>query len=173
MEYVENKTFFHINSINSRNKRFLRVGDKLNIGENYNPYREGYEYGFGLVTNDIQVLLGTITLYWHFTIETIFEEERIKINPELPSRMKSLWLSNESCIPYWQEKIIQGSQDTQVIKLKVSGKILACDAHWVELQPTPLKKVRENARHYWNGIIKNKDKVEYLFEGSAEVIEIL
>lgn len=174
MEIVEGKPFLHVNVTNSRNKgQLLRVGETITIGKSFNPYRESFEHGFGLLRRDIPTLTNTVALYWHFTLETIFEEERIKINPELPSRLKCLWMTDRNQLNYWIEKVKIDSSKLQVLEMSTVGKVFKCDAYWVEMQPAPLTQVRENAQSYWQGEIKDPSKIEFLFEGDATVTSIL
>ncbi|MBL3729269.1 DUF2441 domain-containing protein [Lysinibacillus sp. HST-98] len=170
---VRNRKFLHVNKIDSKNNKLLNVGEKIKFGDDFNPYRKSYEYGNVSLEDNVGSLIKAVTLYWHFTLETIFEEERIKINPELPSRLKCIWLTDKECLSYWYKQLSQADVKLQTVELDVTGKILKCDAHWVELQPSPLELVRENAQQYWNGVIKCEYKIEYLFEGNIEVSSIL
>lgn len=161
MQIVKDKILYHINSQGSINPyKLLNTGDIINTENKYNPFRNSYEIG-----------TCSIESYWRFTKELAIEQTRMQINRDLPSRWHCIWLSDEEHLPYWEKEVHNKSY--QIVKLKLNGKLFAGDAHWVEKQPSPLAKVREYANHYWNGDIFRPGKKEYLFEGVAEVIEIV
>lgn len=161
MQIVKDKVLYHINSQSSINPgELLNIGDMINTENKYNPFRNSYEIG-----------IGSTGSYWRFAKELAIEQTRMQINRDLPSRWHCVWLSDEEELSYWKAKV--HNQKYQIVKLKLNGKLFTGDAHWLEKQPCPLSEVREYAKHYWNGDFFRHSKKEYLFEGTAEVIEIV
>lgn len=159
MQIVKNRELYHINSLSSINPyELLNIGDVIKT-DNYNPFRNSYETG-----------VASIEAYWRFTKELAIEQTRIQVNERLPSRWNCLWLSDMEHLPYWKKEC---NDNHQIVRMSLNGKLFSCDAFWVEMQPSPLARVREYANHYWNGEIFRPGKKEYLFEGTAEVIEIM
>lgn len=167
---VTNEVLYHINRKNSLNTyELLQIGDVVETSKKkFNPFRNSYEIGFQLFE---QNPVGSAQMYWRFTKEYIIEDTRLAINPNLPSRWYGLWLSDEEHLAYWEHFALK--EDYQIVKMKLNGVLFEGDAHWIELPPSPLKKVREYAQYYWQGSIFRFGKMEYIFEGRAEVIEIV
>lgn len=169
---VNDEVLYHINRKNSLNTyELLQIGDVIETSKKkFNPFRNSYEIGFQLFE---QNPVGSAQMYWRFTKEYIIEDTRLAINPNLPSRWYGLWLSDEEHLGYWEQMAIINKEKYQIVKMKLNGVLFEGDAHWIELSPAPLKKVRKNAYHYWSGYIFRPGKMEYIFEGKAEVIELV
>ncbi|WP_368652359.1 DUF2441 domain-containing protein [Ornithinibacillus sp. 4-3] len=161
MEIVQERILYHINSIGNLNTYDkLKIGDIINTDvKQYNPFRASYETGHGKPE-----------VYWRFAKEYVIEQKRIEINENLPSRWRCIWLSDEEHLPYWKTKV---HNNFQIVKMKLNGKLFSGDAHWVEAQPKPFRDLSRYAEFYWDGQIFRPGKLEYLFEGKAEVIELV
>lgn len=161
MEIVQDRVLYHINSKESINTyKPLKIGDVINTNlREFNPFRASYEIGYG-----------EPEIYWRFAKEYVIEQKRIEINKDLPSRWRCIWLSDEEHLPYWKSEV---NNYYQIVKMNLNGKLFLGDAHWIERQPIPFQDLRKYAEYYWNKQIFRPGKLEYLFEGEAEVIEIL
>ncbi|MFA1818992.1 DUF2441 domain-containing protein [Virgibacillus oceani] len=172
MKEVVNEIFYHCNSTSNQNPyNLLSEGDILNIGKTINPFMSSYENQVPNVINNKQALISAVTFYWHYARETIFEEERKNINENLPSRFTSLWVGDYESMKDW--KMHFEHNKVQLLELSLTGVVFKCDATFVEGNPIPLSKVRENANKYWGGHVLDNKKVEYLFTGKAKVIKVL
>lgn len=162
LEIVQDKELYHINSKGIINTyELLKLGDVINTEiREFNPFRASYEIGYG-----------EPDIYWRFAKEYVIEQKRMEINENLPSRWRCIWLSDEERLPYWKEEVHNGN--FQIVKMKLNGKLFLGDAHWIEGDPKPFGDLRRYAQYYWNGEVFHPGKLEYLFEGEAEVIEIL
>lgn len=162
MEIVKDRVLYHINSKGSINTyELLKVGDVINTDlTEFNPFRQSYEIGHGKPE-----------IYWRFAKEYVIEQKRIEINENLPSRWRCIWLCDEEHLPYWKKEVHNGN--FQVVKMKLNGKLFFGDAHWIEGGPKPFGQIRRVADYYWNKHVFRQGKLEYLFEGMAEVMEIL
>jgi hypothetical protein len=172
MEKVKGEIFYHINAKNGLNPYgFLCEGDNFDTNK-FNPFRNSYEVG----SNDYNINpLSSAMAYWRFTKEFVFEQTRIELNNNLPSRWKCIWLCNEEQLENWLDEFRKENKEYQVLKVKVEGIIFEADAYWVETdKPKPLNEIRKNARHYWKGnFFRIPSKGEILFEGIGEVVEVL
>lgn len=150
----------------------LEIGQIIKSGESYNGYYGIYENGPELpLINDIQRLKEISTYYWHFFRETILEEVRKEKYPEYPSRQTGLFLTDVRSLENWLS--VLGYTNYQLVSMKLNGKLHACDATLIDIHPNNKAVVRELANRYWNGeIVDGSKKVEYIFEGTAEVTKI-
>lgn len=161
MKHAENETLYHINSESSVNTyKPLKIGDVINTSKDFNPFRKSYEIG-----------TSSLEGYWRFTKELAIEQTRMQLNKELPSRWNCLWLTDLEYLEYWKQQV--SNDKFQVLEVKLNGKLFCGDAHWVENNPSPLNEIRDKAVHYWNGNIFKFEKLEYLFEGQAEVVSLI
>ncbi|MDK8641324.1 DUF2441 domain-containing protein [Niallia taxi] len=169
MQKVKDEILYHFNAKNGLNHFSLLEHGSIIKTENFNPFRNSYEKGS--IDYD-QHPIATAKAYWRFTKEYVFEQTRMNINNELPSRWKCLWLTEENNKDYWNKYYTD--VEYKLLKLKVTGNIFIADAYWVETEkPIPLEHVGQRAIHYWNGDIFRNGKQEILFEGTAEVIDVV
>ncbi|WP_430482808.1 DUF2441 domain-containing protein [Rossellomorea marisflavi] len=170
MKKVTEAVLYHINAKNGLNPyELLKIGSVFDTTE-FNPFRKSYENG----SMDYNIdPVSSAKTYWRFTKEYVFEQTRLSINENLPSRWNCIWLCNEEQLEYWRQ--FYEDVEYQILKVKVSGKIFKGDAYWVETYiPKPLVEIRERAIHYWNGdFFSLPGKGEILFEGTVKVKEIL
>ncbi len=166
---VENKTFFHINK--SAN---YQIGKTYKFGETLNPFFRFYEtWEPNSTTNEKQVLQEFST----YVRERIFEDIRLEKFPDLPSRMKCLWLmpdSNES-LSFWLRRI---PNYLNIVRFKCSGLIHEGDERYLTPFYFNLSLQKSLATSYWSGkhISDESNKDEYreiLFVGNATVMEII
>ncbi|MBS4198325.1 DUF2441 domain-containing protein [Bacillus sp. FJAT-49732] len=168
MQYVEDHTLYHINCMSDFNLYSqFKIGDVIDTSRNYNPFRNNYEIG----STSLNYAEECAKTYWRFTKEFAIEQTRSQINEDLPSRWRSLWLSDKEHLDYWKSQFV--NEEFQIVKLNLNGKIFLGDAHWIEIEPSPLLVVREKAINYWTGNIFRGGKMEYLFEGIAKVVSLV
>jgi hypothetical protein len=172
MEKVKGDIFYHINAKNGLNPyEFLVKGANFDT-KKFNPFRNSYEIGFNDYNKDP---LSSAIAYWRFTKEFVFEQTRVELNNNLPSRWKCIWLCNEEQLENWLEEYRKENTEYQLLKVKVDGVIFEADAYWVETdKPKSLIEMRRDASHYWKGeFFRLPGKGEILFEGNGEVVEVL
>ena len=187
---VTNEIYYHINTGNK-----LQIGDILVIGNEFNKFyydiyniehlnnlKDANEYliemkknnSYTLDKNIFDLIFQTVNDDAMITRELIFEEERKKINLDLPSRLKCLYVckTNEE-VRQWIDIFKRtNKKDFQILKLNLNGKMFIGDASFILRQNISLNKKKIQARKYWNS--DKKDNInEYLFIGTAEVKEIL
>ncbi|WP_392454797.1 DUF2441 domain-containing protein [Chryseomicrobium aureum] len=174
LTFVEDHTFYHICRYNSLHYEALSLGETVQTSNLFNPMRQSWEIGRTSISNPRKAAES----YWRFTKEQIFEETRISVDPELPSRFQSIWLSDRENLKYWTDLLLNTTEKdeskkvTSVFKVAVTGKIFAGDAHWIETgnDTLPLKDIREKAMRYWSGEIFRLGHMEFLLEGKMKVV---
>lgn len=177
---VKNEKLYHLNQVNGYRQIKLSIGEIVRTSDSFNPMRQSWEDG----ATDMISPYAVASSYWRFTKEQIFEEERVKTNIDLPSRLKSIWLTEPEQLDYWYKTLavnslagtdVNGVRGLSVFLVEATGKIFKADAHWYEAlqNPTRLIKVRSYARHYWNGDRFRGGNMEVLLEGEMRLIEEL
>ena len=175
MEYIENQTFYHIQRKNNGiNAQMWNVGDTYFIGQQKNRFFEVFDY------LTVPVQQGNIHSYSNalgHTTKTIrelsFEEIRKEFFPAHPSRQRGIWVikPDKDSLDYWKNEL--GSAD-QIIKVQLTGKIHKANQEYLKATTDSLNTIRQRAFHYWTGTSgANIVEEEILFEGFAEVIEII
>jgi hypothetical protein len=167
---VKKLEMYHISKI-INNKRYSS-GDIIKT-EGYNPFFSVYDESEVSFNSEFESLFKGLTYYWHFARETVLEEVRKQINPDLPSRLKCLWLCDVKSLDYWMTTMRYNPNSHQVLKVSVDGNLFKCDASYIEGNPRKLNDLRNESNKYWNGEMSGNNKVEYLLEGEATVLEEL
>lgn len=101
----------------------------------------------------------------------IVESNLLRVKPEFyPNRKTCLYLSENH--EYWEDKLRNRlCVCTQVARIKLlNGYVIALDS---ELVNEDLLTDELACKGYWEGKMSDNPKIEYLFEGEFEVIEIL
>ena len=187
---IKDETYYHINTGQN-----LQVGDILEIGKRFNNFyyeiyniehlengKDANRYLIDMkkeknlvLNNDIaNLIFKTVNDSAMITRELMFEEVRKELNPNLPSRLKCLYVcKTKKEIKDWINIFRKtNKKDFQIVKLKLTGSIFVGDASFILRQNISLNRKKEQAKMYWNG--EKKDKInEYLFVGTAVVEDIL
>ena len=165
MEIVKDKIMYQVAT-----DRNYKVGDILTFGKELNGLAQKVDN----------------PSYKYREQEKALEEARKAVNPELPSRLTCMYLSDDKKDCF--ERLAQRDKDgigahSQVIAIKLNGKIFKGDqAHLLSVsRPIPFDDFYKIGINYWKNAEPPKSKpsfmvgegIEYLFEGQAEVIEIL
>ncbi len=96
-----------------------------------------------------------------------------------PSRLKCMFLTEkaeEAKLYLTTAKHKGQAGEPKVIGLKLNGKILKTSNSFNSRDGKSIDEFVEQAHSYWKGIddnFANKESVEYLFEGTAEVVEVI
>ena len=96
-----------------------------------------------------------------------------------PSRLKGMFLcdNKEEARAYLSTAKSKGGElKPRVVGVKLTGKILKTSNSFNSRDGKSIDEFLEQAHNYWEGVdedFENKESIEYLFEGIAEVIEII
>lgn len=187
---ITDEIYYHINT-----GQKLQIGDILEIGKRFNNFyyeiyniehiednKDANQYLIDmkkeknlLLNNDtLNLVFKTINDSAMITRELVFEEVRKELNPNLPSRLKCLYVCRtKNEIKDWINIFSRtNKKDFQIVKLKLNGNIFTGDASFILRQNISLNRKKKQAKMYWNG--EKKDNInEYLFIGTAVVEDIL
>lgn len=187
---ITDEIYYHINT-----GQKLQIGDILEIGKRFNNFyyeiyniehiednKDANQYLIDmkkeknlLLNNDtLNLVFKTINDSAMITRELVFEEVRKELNPNLPSRLKCLYVcKTKNEIKDWINIFSRtNKKDFQIVKLKLTGNIFTGDASFILRQNISLNRKKKQAKMYWNG--EKKDNInEYLFIGTAVVEDIL
>jgi len=101
--------------------------------------------------------------------EKIFEEIRLKLYPEYPSRYNCIFLfDNLKDSQYWIDKI----GECDLFQVKISGKIHYGSEYFLQDGINLSKdELLWNALQYWNGVRHPKDHLEILGIGTVKIMK--
>ena len=121
----------------------------------------------GLATN----LFESHLQYLKWIREEIFENSRLKINPNLPSRKKCLWLCDKKGLENWWNTF-KTSENKKIIELELdkNGKIHIADAEFLNLDTYSINEFDIASEKYWKGEMNTELDIEILYEGKFKVI---
>jgi len=112
---------------------------------------------------------------YDFTLrELALEEVRAEKFPSYPSRFTCLYVTEkeEEAIA-WAPRLTWQRENCQLVKLKLTGKLFTGDSKFNAKDNDSLMKYREIADGYWQGKLSKNPQMELLFEGKAEVMEVI
>ena len=177
--------------------RHYKVGDKLEFGkecgfqgqrvlngaklEKKRTYDEGYLFvnSKKIFANKKLVLkLSKLLEEYDFTLrELAFEEVRKTEFQDYPSRLKCMYLidNKQTCLKNL-ELFHQKGHGTffQAVAVKLNGKIFCATSQNVTRSGLSFEEYKTKAREYWSQDQNSTlPKNEILFEGKAEIIEVI
>ena len=155
---IIDEIYYHINTGPK-----LQIGDTLQIGKKFNNFyyevyntehlkngKDANQYLIDMkkernlvLNNDVaDLVFKTINDNAMITRELIFEEVRKELNPDLPSRLKSLYVcKNKKEIKEWIKIFNRtNKKEFQILKLKLTGNIFLGDASFILRQNISLNK---------------------------------
>ena len=107
-----------------------------------------------------------------FNRELMLEDFRKDFFINLPSRLHSIWLTDDKSLGFWKEKL--GSSKKLVLyKVSLTGKIFKSSDAFIPDNNLTVKEMYEASSAYWNPVFNEDDlcKAEYLFQGKVKVLE--
>lgn len=193
---VKNKIYYQATT------RDYQVGDIIEFGKerNYQAHRvyntnyriEGAEHGMAemlledrikhkkkLTKNEMERVCRILWDYGFSMRELGMEICRQKFYSDRPSRLTGMFLcdNKDDAKGYLSTAQCKGkTTDPKVVGLKLNGKLLRTSNAFNMRGGKSIDEFIEQAHDYWKGVGKDyKDlkSVEYLFEGTAEVVEII
>ena len=132
-----------------------------------------------LKKNQIYKLAHILEYYDVFVKELALEEVRASKFPELPSRLHCMYLSISKDIALqniesMSKNIEKNGKQFQAIAVKLNGTIFRAGKFYMTRESESYEHYKEKAYKYWSQKdLKDEEVKEVLFEGEAEVVEIL
>lgn len=104
--------------------------------------------------------------------ELVLENIRLAHYPNMPSRLKCLWvtLTQEEC-EVWKNHLTS-CQEMKIITLTSDVLPVKVDSKLIPLEHDSLTEKERKAHAYWSGKESDNPMIEYLFAGTAEVIAV-
>lgn len=177
--------------------RHYKTGDKLEFGKEYNYQgqrvyngvklnkRRTYDDGYSFVDSKkifankklVLDMSKQLEEYDFILREIAFEEVRKKEFKEYPSRLKCMFLidNKEACLKNLKQFHLKGHGSFfQVVAVKLNGNVFYATAKHVVRAGVSYGNYFEMAREYWSQDQNSNLPInEILFEGKAEVVEII
>lgn len=183
---VINKEMLHITKENK-----WKIGDVITSGVKENPFWLFYQNysldirlnqqpmsifemfeqspDFDVTQNNIDFLYDKLKIvskeFSFYVREHVFEEVRKEHFPQLPSRLKCLWITEETQLPYWRTMSIDKKQ--YLLTVVLDGNIFCADEYWLKANTFSRDEYYERANHYWSEEMSKSPKTEFLFYGNA------
>lgn len=175
MKIVENQTFYHIyREVSWNHSPMWKLGKTYFIGKEENPFIKYYDnVDCQYVHGDIQSMTEAIQYYQRYTREQIFEEVRREFFPNLPSRLRCLWVIKDDIdiLKYWWELF---GKSGLIMKVSLTGKIHTGSEEYLRISGKNFDFLRQQAFKYWAGTAGlNEIEQEAIFEGFVRVIEFV
>lgn len=106
-----------------------------------------------------------------FKRENALENYRLAKKSDLPSRLHSIYLTDEDGIDAWKNKF--GNANLTLYRVEVEGKIFKTNEQLIPDERLSYSGVYDAAYNYWNPNFKKvpKDSNEYLAQGKIKVLE--
>jgi len=196
VDIVTDAEFFHV----THNKTYVRheplvLGQSFSVGEETNPFMGYYDnartYGVQAEGKTIKVpalkflrdvrrgridcpdlakqAYNVANHYSMLARELIMEEVRRDIAPTAPSRKNCLWVVDDlGLASHWQRKL---GGESRLVKLQLTGTLHRGDAKFLMNESEPLATTYEKAHAYWRGEETEDSLPEYLFTGTATLVE--
>lgn len=108
-----------------------------------------------------------------FKRETAMENYRLNYNKNLPSRLHSIYLTDEDGIDAWMKKF--GNSKLTLYRVEAEGNIFKTNEQLIPDERDPYKSFYDEAYNYWNPNFKvvPKDSNEYLVQGKVKILETI
>lgn len=97
--------------------------------------------------------------------------------PNLPCRLKCIWLTNKKGLKYWENVFANredNNKDYKIFKVEVTGVLFKSSDSFIPDANMSFIERYKASEKYWNPVFKtDKDEreAEYLFQGKLKIIE--
>lgn len=192
---MEKQELYHIHRLGNHDKiwkenREILVNDdfKSLMAKRYNNYTTGIKVDDTIINfhdylsqnciNNIIALLGMldnifkISYYGNmFKRETALENFRKDNFKQLPSRLHSIYLTDEKGIDSWIEKL--GANKFKLYRVEATGNIFKTNEQLLPRENLDYEQTYKDAYNYWNPNFKKvpDDANEYLVQGKIKILE--
>jgi len=152
-------------------KEYLINGESVYDSEHYVKKVKKYKLVSGKTINEFKNVIDD----YDFSLrELAIEQVRTNGFKKYPSRFLSLYVcDNLNDALLWYPLISYKRENAQLLKLKCTGKLFIGDSRQNTKNNNSFNYYLEQAQKYWSGEITDNPRFECLFEGKAEVVEIL
>lgn len=134
-------------------------------------------YKHSLLQATVDILKDSLKQNLKWIQEEVFENIRLTLFPDLPSRKNCLWVCENQHLEKWWELFSSKDDnfkiyDRKILELRLEGKFHKADGRLMDPDTYKIEDFETRARTYWNGTILSEDRSEILFVGKAIVINV-
>lgn len=107
-----------------------------------------------------------------FKRELALEECRKQYYPELPSRLHSIWVTDEKQLPFWEGELKEN--DTELFELELNGNLFKSSDIFIPNDNLRMHEINEQSKKYWDPTFETEEadnKAEYLFQGKVKILK--
>ena len=104
--------------------------------------------------------------------ELMLEKYRKDNNPNLPSRLHSIFLTDEKSLAFWKKQLRE-YRKIVLYRVSLTGNLFKSSDSFIPDDELTTKEMYEASSKYWNPEFKEEDlcKAEYLFQGKIKVLD--
>lgn len=124
------------------------------------------------ITNLLKDSRAIITNANIYNRELMLENYRKENNPNLPSRLHSIWLADKESLNFWKEQL-EKRKKLVLYRVSVTGNLFKSSDSFIPDDELTAREMYEESSKYWNPVFSEEDlcKAEYLFQGKVKVLE--
>ena len=124
------------------------------------------------ITNLLKDSRAIITNANMYNRELMLENYRKENNPNLPSRLHSIWLADKESLNFWKEQL-EKRKKLVLYRVSVTGNLFKSSDSFIPDDELTAKEMYQVSSKYWNPVFSEEDlcKAEYLFQGKVKVLE--
>ena len=176
---MEKQELYHFHKAGSTYKRFCDfttasstfTKDKANLQDVINYYFESGEINGKIAMKIIEEAYRVSFRANEFKRESALENFRVNNNYMYPSRLHSMYLTDEKGILEWSKKF--GRSNLELYRVEIEGDIFKTSEFFIPDETLPYDKFYEKSYYYWNPNFKKapEDSNEYLAQGKVLIKE--
>ena len=124
------------------------------------------------ITNLLKASSAIITKADMYNRELMLEKYRKENNPNLPSRLNSIWLADKESLYFWKEQVRE-YRKIVLFRVSITGNLFKSSDSFIPNDELTTKEMYNVSSKYWNPVFNEDDlcKAEYLIQGKVKVLE--
>ena len=140
-------------------------------------YLENIIYSNNIDKYELLLLLGKAhdIIYYSnmFKRETAMDNFRKDNCNKLPSRLHSIYLTDEKSLDNWIDKLTRNGEDFDLFRVEALGNIFKTSEELIPIEVNSYEQVYNDSYNYWHPNFKKVDDKsnEYLVQGKVKVLE--
>jgi hypothetical protein len=108
--------------------------------------------------------------YLKWIREEVFENVRVKIDSDLPSRKRCIWVSTKENVRKWWD-LFNNKSGKRILELNLKGdNVFVGDGTLIKTDTFSLQEYESIAEKYWSGRVERNNEIEISYEGDFEVL---
>lgn len=108
--------------------------------------------------------------YLKWIREEVFENVRLKIDSDLPSRKRCIWVSKKENVRKWWD-LFNNKSGKRILELNLKqDNVFIGDGTLIKADTFSIKEYESIAERYWSGRVERNNEIEISYEGDFEVL---